>query len=363
MKKDKLSNSFRGSYKKNEQLISSSARTNIHNSTVGFLRTNGMPNLFNMDYTTSRLSDLKKTFKINIDLLKKYISLNNNKISSNNQISSLLNSLLEKSKTKDNIIEKIKVKKSKKLIDNQIINEKRRKNEERRFYLKEKIKENEERINTKEEYMKVLHKKMREVEIYIHKNTLNIKDLNRKKKYQTFSMFDFIETNNELIKQKKDILKQIETNQLNYKIEYDENKKIKSEIKKDEYEEKQNNKNNEEIKIKKLSEKYKKKIKLMNLRLNLLKNTYKKVNKKIKILKIDALNNLENNINNKEDEKNENEPSKIQLDTTIRNSFMDFSNILNKNNDESKFDISKVGNNFGNVSNFGIYDISIINYK
>ena len=75
------------------------------------------------------------------------------------------------------------------------------------------------------------------------------------------------------------------------------------------------------------------------------------------------MNNLENNINNKEDDKNENVPSKIQLDTTIRNSFMDFSNILNKNNDESKFDISKVGNNFGNVSNFGIYDISIINYK
>ena len=316
-----------------------------------------------MNYTTSRLSDLKKTFKINIDILKKYITLNNNKINSNNQLSSLLNSLLEKNKAKENIIEKIKVKKSKILIDNQIITEKRRKNEERRFYLKEKIKENEERINTKEEYMKVLHKKMREVEIYIHKNTLNIKDLNRRKKYQTFSMFDFIETNNELIKVKKDILKQIETNQINYKIEYDENKKIKSEIKKDENKEKENNKNNEEIKIKKLNEKYKKKIKLMNLRLNLLKNTYKKVNKKIKILKIDALNNLENNINNKEEDKNENEPSKIQLDTTIRNSFMDFSNILNKNNDESKFDISKVGNNFGNVSNFGIYDISIINYK
>ena len=108
-----------------------------------------------MNYTTSRLSDLKKTFKINIDILKKYISLNNNKINSNNQISSLLNSLLEKNKAKENIIEKIKVKKSKILIDNQIITEKRRKNEERRFYLKEKIKENEERINTKEEYMKV----------------------------------------------------------------------------------------------------------------------------------------------------------------------------------------------------------------
>ena len=52
--------------------------------------------------------------------------------------------------------------------------------EERRFYLRDKIKENEERILNKEEYMKVLHKKMREVEIYIHKNTLKITFPNRK---------------------------------------------------------------------------------------------------------------------------------------------------------------------------------------
>ena len=97
----------------------------------------------------------------------------------------------------------------------------------------------------------------------------------------------------------------------------------------------------------------------MSLRLNLLKNTYKKVNKKIKILKIGELNHLDN-----EEEKNENEQSKIQLDTTnMKNSFMDFSTVLNKNFEESKFDLSKFGNNFGNVSNFGIYDISIINYK
>ena len=43
---------------------------------------------------------------------------------------------------------------------------------------------------------------------------------------------------------------------------------------------------------------------------------------------------------------------------------MDFSMVLNtKNLDDSKFDVSKVGNNFGNVSNFGVYDISIINQK
>ena len=210
--------------------------------------------------------------------------------------------------------------------------------------------------------MKVLHKKLREVEIYIHKNTIDIKDMNRRRKYQTFSMFNFIETNNDLVRQKRDLNKQIETTKDNYNIELEENKKVKIEIEKEKEENEKNNiiENENETKIKKLSEKYKNKIKLLNLRLNLLKNTYKKVNKKIKILKISTLNQVDDG---KEDEKND-EQSKLQLDTTNKNSFMDFSMVLNtKNLDDSKFDVSKVGNNFGNVSNFGVYDISIINQK
>ena len=305
----------------------------------------------------SQLSDLKKTFVLNIDILKKFITSNQNPINIDNQIINLLNSLIERHKTKIKIIEKIREKKSKLLIDNQINSEKKRKSEERRFYLMEKIKDNIERINSKEEYMKVLHKKMREVEIYIHKNTLNIKETERRKKYQTFSMFDFIETNNELTRQKKDLNKQLVQTMNNYNIEFEENKKLKEEEKNEKEEEKK--KENEQNKIKNLTEKYKQKIKIMSLRLNLLKNTYKKVNKKIKILKIGELNHLDN-----EEEKNENEQSKIQLDTTnMKNSFMDFSTVLNKNFEESKFELSKIGNNFGNVSNFGIYDISIINYK
>ena len=341
MKNIKISNSFRGSIKNDEMYISQSARINMNNSSNGFHLMNNS-NFFKSNFSySSYYSDLKKTFSLNIDILKKFIISNNNPINnSDNQVISLLNSILEKHKKKVKIIEKIKEKKSKLLIDNQINSEKKRKNEERRCYLIDKIKENEERINSKEEYMKVLHKKMREVEIYIHKNTVNIKDIDRRKKYQTFSMFDFIETNNELIRQRKDLNKQLE------KKEKEKEKNSKE-------------KNNEENKIKNLSERYKQKIKLMTLRLNMLKNTYKKVNKKIKILKIGNLNQIDN-----EDNKNENELSKIQLDTTnIKNSFMDFSTVLNKNFDESKFEISQIGNNLGNVSNFGIYDISIINYK
>jgi hypothetical protein len=124
-----------------------------------------------------------------------------------------------------------------------------------------------------------------------------LKDLSRRRKYQQFSMFNFIETNNDLIKQKKDLNKLIETTKQNHEYELEENKRIKMEVEK---EKEQKADNNEEAKIKKLTDKYNNKIKLLNLRINLLKSTYKKVNKKIKILKIGNLDNNSNN--NKEDE-------------------------------------------------------------
>ena len=353
-----FSSSFRGNYKKDEIFINSTSKINMNNSTTnGFLRYNGMKNLLNTNFSNSYLSDLKNTFTINIDILKRYIISNNNPINTDNQIISSLNSILDNAKKRDKIIEKIREKKSKLLIDNQINSEKKRKNEEKRYSLRDKIKENQDRIDNKEEYMKVLHKKMREVEIYIHKNTTSLKNLSRRRKYQTFSMFNFIETNNDLIKQKKDLNKLIETTKQNHEYELEENKRIKMEVEK-EKEEKVDN--NEEAKIKKLTDKYNNKIKLLNLRLNSLKSTYKKVNKKIKLLKIGNLDNNSNN--NKEDEKNDDQ-SKIQLDITVKNSFMDFSVLNTKNFEDSKFEISKIGNNFGNISNFGIYDISIIDQK
>ena len=355
MNPKKLFNSFAQSYSKDTGLISTTARINMNNtSTSGFFKLSTSQNLFDKNYSKSHLSDLKKTFYINIDILKQFISSNKN--NKDNELISLLNSLIEKAKKKSKIIDKIKEKKSKILIDNQIITDKRSKIEEKNFYNKNKIKENEERLDNKEEYMKVLHKKMREVEIYIHKNTVNLKNFNRKKKYQSFSMFNFVETNNELIKQKKELNKVIENTKNNYKVEMEENKQIKQELKND----KENNLieiNQEEIKIKKLSDKYKSKIKLMKLRINMLRNNYNKLNKKIKILKLDEF--IPNIDNNKKDDDDIKDLDQIPLETSInmKNSYMDFSVLNTQNFDDnniSKFDA-------GNVSKIGIYDISIIN--
>ena len=355
MNPKKLFNSFAQSYSKDTGLISTTARINMNNtSTSGFFKLSTSQNLFDKNYSKSHLSDLKKTFYINIDILKQFISSNKN--NKDNELISLLNSLIEKAKKKSKIIDKIKEKKSKILIDNQIITDKRSKIEEKNFYYKNKIKENEERLDNKEEYMKVLHKKMREVEIYIHKNTVNLKNFNRKKKYQSFSMFNFVETNNELIKQKKELNKVIENTKNNYKVEMVENKQIKQELKND----KENNLieiNQEEIKIKKLSDKYKSKIKLMKLRINMLRNNYNKLNKKIKILKLDEF--IPNIDNDKKDDDDIKDLDQIPLETSInmKNSYMDFSVLNTQNFDDnniSKFDA-------GNVSKIGIYDISIIN--
>ena len=205
--------------------------------------------------------------------------------------------------------------------------------------------------------MKGLHKKMKEVEIYIHRNTANLKNIN-KKKYQYFSMANFVETNNEYIKQKKELNKIIETNKINYKTELEENKQIKIELKN----EKENNliqKNNEEMKLKKLKEKYKSKIKLIKLRINMLRSTYNKLHKEINILKIGD---LDNKFEKNKKEENINDIDQIPLETSInmKNSFIDFS-VLNTNNFEDSKEIEKF--DLGNVSNIGIYDISIINQK
>ena len=107
-----FSSSFRDNYKKDEMLINSTTKINMNNSTTnGLFRYKGMKNLLNTNVPNSYLSDLKNTFTINIDILKRYIISNNNPINTDNQIISSLNSILDKEKKREKIIEKIREKK------------------------------------------------------------------------------------------------------------------------------------------------------------------------------------------------------------------------------------------------------------
>ena len=131
-----------------------------------------------------------------------------------------INDLNEKNEIK-NYIQKIKLQlenknilrkeicslKGKLLIEKQIIEEHKRKIEETNEYYKDQIKEVEENRDNKEEYIKIFENKLKEVEIYIQKNTKNLVN----SKYEIFKDFkinNFIEKNNILVSSKEKLIKQ-----------------------------------------------------------------------------------------------------------------------------------------------------------
>ena len=324
-----------------------------------------------IDNSSSYLYDLKNTLSLNIDLLKKFLSANKNQ---NNDIIQKLDIIIKKIEAKNELLNTLKNKKSKILIDNQIISIKKRKNEERIYLWNEKMKENGESLNLKNEIIKVLHKKLKEVEIYIHRNTKNVINKEKRDMYQTFSMYDFITNNNNLIDMKTKLNKNIISLKHSCENIFEENKKCK--IKNEENEKLNIIKNNSN---KNITIKYHKKVKLLTLRINVVKNLIDNINKKFKKLKLFKNNNL--SINNKNDNNKtfdkeiikekeiedcsiKKEKSKLTIDVSKRlDDLLDFSIILNnKNKEDTKLDdFTNTNNNFGNISNNNMWDISLIN--
>ena len=320
------------------------------------------------DFTNSYLYDLKNTLSLNIGLLKSFLSSNTNQ---NNDMIQQLDTISKTMETKNELLNTLKNKKSKILIDSQIISEKKRKNEERTYHWKQKMKQSGESLTLKDEIIKVLHKKLYEVEIYIHKNTKNFIDKEKRKMYQDFSMYDFVNDNSNLINMKTKLNKNIASLKHDYENELQENTKYK--MKSENNEDLDINKNNNQN-ISNL--KYQKKIKFLTLKINIIKNLIDNINKKFKPLKLVKNNNLlRNDINDKKfdkeiikEEENESsmikERSKLPSDVSKRlNDFADFSIILNNKNEEDMKldDNTNTINNFGCISNNNIWDISLIN--
>ena len=303
------------------------------------------------------LFDLIQTFEINCELLNETIK-NINDIKERNEISLIYEKIKNNYHKKKELKKKVKDKKSKLLIELQIYSESKRKNEENVDYYKEQIKENEENFYSKEEYIKIFQRKLREIDIYIHNRTKNLKE-GYFKKYQLFKINDFIEENNNLNKRKEELKKEI--NQLSINIDG-----LKKENKN--YEEENIEISNEYDKnIHSYIKKYKNQILIITMRINLLKNYFNNMNKKLKYFNFNKKI-LSKEKNNEEEDKIINEEydkSLITIDMNKKlNSYMDFSIVLNKKqNDESKF--SELGKtlNFGqvNISNINMWDISAIN--
>ena len=335
------------------------------------------------------LYDIKKTFSLNLDIIKSYIKQStsvNTLLNKDKDILFLIQKVQNTYKKKFDMIKKIKDSKSKILIDTKIFYEKKRKNEENEEYYKQKIRESKEGIDCKEEYIKLLQNKLKEVEIYIHRITKDMKNYNRRRGYQQFTVVEFLENFDIYLKGKYKLKNDINKIKEDIKIEKKNIKEYKNQKIKIENDNRNelvnnnnynyflnsNNKNND--KIQNYISKYKNNIKNIYSRINLLKNNYNILNKRCSIFRINNLYTKTNDIvnnkkrlineNNKEKEDDEKEKSHINLDLTKKiSNYMDFSSILNNKTEESQIDITKTGNNYELVTSTNVWDVSVINKK
>jgi len=301
-----------------------------------------------------RLSDLEKTLDINIQIFKTYYSSSTpveQKLTNESIIINSIDKIKKLYLQKKELFSTLKEKKSKSLIESQIYAEKKRKIEEMKEVYQNQIIENQEGLNGKDENIKKMQKRLKEVEIYIHKFTLNMPDRIKQKYYQDFVMNDFLDINNDLARKKDLISKNVESIRNRLQAAINENKQYKNKTN----EEKTNNSSNinieSEIKksesdegIKRLSEKYNKKIELMNSRINLLKNTLQKIDEQFHLFDLDKLIKKTDNKNvNKEEDEN-----KKNKDKNNNNMFFKKIDVKkqsdNRNNGRNKRSVSKSNN-------------------
>ncbi len=334
------------------------------------------------------LFDLERTLDINIEILKNFFKTTTSTMTLLNQDQEIIEKLdktIKMYKKKKELINKIKEKKSKNLIQLQIFLEHKRKLEETVEKYKDSLFDNEDAVNNKDEYVKLFQKKFVEVEIYLKRITNEMSDIKKKKYYQNYKMDNFLILNTKLNKDKQKIIEDIskyDNEKKNLKIE---NQRIKKEeiVEHNQDENEENQIKNEKENIKKKNdvaeEKYKKLIENKISKIKILKEFLdKNINKeniiknKNEIKKDSSVDNINNNKENKEQKimykkvnvkkvKNEKKErnkieieeedirnkSKLPNDITKRmNSFMDLSLVLNEN---SKLKESVNKNNFSRI--------------
>lgn len=132
------------------------------------------------------LFDLVNTWKLNLEILKA--------LSSNDSISDLIEGIQLKYKAQHDKISIMKVKKSKILIESQIQEEYKRKIQESGQYYKDQTEAIQDNVFSKEEYIKIFMKKLKEVEIFIQKHTKKI-NLKEYSKYNIWKIANFLKEN------------------------------------------------------------------------------------------------------------------------------------------------------------------------
>ena len=333
------------------------------------------------------LYDIERTLDINIEILRNYFKTTTSTMTLLNQDKEIIEKfekIINVNKRKKELLQEIKEKKSKNLIQLQINLENKRKLEETVEKYKDSLFDNEDAVNNKDEYVKLFQKKFVEVEIYLKRITSDMSDLKKKKYYQNYKMDNFLLLNVNLNRKKQKIIDDISKYDNDKNNLKKENQKIKKEENLEHIKDEQNEIQikNEEKNLKKTNELLEKKYeKNIEEKLSKIEKLKKFLDKKINIdnlvnnneIKKNVLMNnyINNNIDNKKGmfkkvevkkinkerkeikKEKERDKSKMHNDMTKRmNSFMDLSIVLNENsninnNNNNNIKISRM---WGDVS-------------
>ena len=313
------------------------------------------------------LKDLKKTFDLNVEIITKLCN-------KDKKIIEIINQINKKVKYKEEMQEKIEKVKGTMIIEKQIQSEHIRKIGENEECFKEQINLSLDKLTMKDEYIIILMKKLKELEIYSKRKSGIVGS--GFEKYKDFRVADFIDYNTKYLQQKNLFLSEIETSKNNIQKMKSENNNIKEEQEKLNIN-KNNNKHKEE-KLQKYIKYYDYNCDIISSRIKLLKNIFKQISKKYFFIKVSPKlkelieNDEEENkstINNKNKKRNFGNRSLINnisasIDLTNMNndmtkrleSFIDLSIILNdnKNNDITNiFDTISHGNIILKKADFG----------
>ena len=334
------------------------------------------------------LYDIERTLDINIEILRNYFKTTTSTMTLLNQDKEIIEKfekIININKRKKELLQEIKEKKSKNLIQLQINLENKRKLEETVEKYKDSLFDNEDAVNNKDEYVKLFQKKFVEVEIYLKRITSDMSDLKKKKYYQNYKMDNFLLLNVNLNRKKQKIIDDISKYDNDKNNLKKENQKIKKEENLEHIKDEQNEIQikNEESNLKKTNELLEKKYeKNIEEKLSKIEKLKKFLDKKINIdnlvnnneIKKNVLMNnyINNNIDNKKGmfkkvevkkinkerkeikKEKERDKSKMHNDMTKRmNSFMDLSIVLNENsniNNNNNNNNIKISRMWGDVS-------------
>ena len=306
----------------------------------------------------SYLEDMKKTLELNMDIISKFYK-------KDKKIKELISCISNKIKQKEESQKKIEKIKGVMIIEKQFQSEYIRKKGENDNYQKEQINLNLDKLTMKDEYIIILMKKLRELEIFSkRKSSIPGTGFQR---YKNFRVAEFVEINTKYHQHKNLIINEIKKAKINIKNIKIENNKIRDIQEK--YGERKRKKREENfIKFEKY---YKYSFNIMESKIKILKNILNRISQDSINIKISPKlkrlleteeekgeNIFEMNLNLNKNYGNKNKKSnKINLINSITASI----DLTNMNNDmtrrlESFIDLSVILNDNKNNEVTNIFD-------